>query len=106
MTADAIVRVRFLTSAEGGRQMPVFGPSYSSPMNVDGKFFDCRLLIFEGPLELGETYEVPVKFLSSQEVVPRLFAGKELTLWEGRTVAQAWVVAAGVSPVPGMPEQL
>jgi hypothetical protein len=45
--ADAIVRVRFKTTAEGGRQSPIrIGePPYGCPLVVDGKTFDCRLLV-------------------------------------------------------------
>jgi hypothetical protein len=37
-----------------------------------GKAFDCRFLITDQRLELGGNYEVPIKFLSPELVLPKL----------------------------------
>jgi hypothetical protein len=40
---DAIVEVRFKTTAEGGRRRPLSGAEYfGCPLFVDGEAFDCR----------------------------------------------------------------
>ena len=67
------------------------GPSvvdyYGSPFVLGGDAFDCRLLLQGRRLELGKTYEVPVKFLNWQLVGPRLAEGTRFVLWEGKDVA-------------------
>lgn len=92
MEPDAIISVRFLTATEGGRATAVEGQSYACPLFVENEGFDCRLLLDGRRFELGSTYEVPVKFLYSEMVLPKLAAGKEVFLWEGRNVARGHVV--------------
>jgi len=92
MKPDAIINVRFLTAAEGGRNAAVEGQFYACPLFVDNEGFDCRLLLEGRRLELGSTYEVPIKFLYRELALPKLAAGKEVLLWEGRSVAKAQVV--------------
>jgi hypothetical protein len=60
LTPDVIIEVRFKTSAEGGRQgnVEIALTPYGCPLIVDGEAFDCRFLLKERVLELGETYEV------------------------------------------------
>lgn len=96
MTADVTVEVRFKTSAEGGRATAV-GDSpvvdyYSCPFIVDGEAFDCRLFLGHRRLELGKVYEVPIKFINPQSVLPKLITGKEFVLWEGKVVATGKVL--------------
>jgi hypothetical protein len=90
MQPDALIRVRFKTTAEGGREHGVGGcavPFYAAPLLVDEQAFDCRLLLEDRVLELGETYEVPVKFMSPDLALASLVPGKAIGLWEGREVA-------------------
>lgn len=90
--SDAIINVRFLTTAEGGRSTAVEGQFYACPLLVDNEYFDCRLLLEGRRLELGSTYEVPVKFLFRELVLPKLISGKNVLLWEGRNVAEGRVI--------------
>lgn len=94
MKPDAIIKVRFKTTAEGGRHGPiVIGETpYGCPLFVDGHAFDCRLLINAQTLHLGETYELPVKFLNPDLVLPKLSPGKPLKLWEGKDIATGEVI--------------
>ena len=65
MEPDVIIKVRFATPQEGGHQTavrPSIVDHYGCPFVVGGEAFDCRLLLQGRRLELGETYEVPVKF--------------------------------------------
>lgn len=92
MKPDAIINVRFLTTAVGGRNTAVEGQFYACPLFVDNEGFDCRLLLEGQRLELGSAYEVPIKFLYRELALPKLAVGKEVLLWEGRNVAKGQVV--------------
>lgn len=92
MKPDAIINVRFFTLSEGGRNTAVEGQFYACPLFVEGEGFDCRLLLGGRRLELGTTYEVPVKFLYRELALPKLTVGKDVLLWEGRNVAKGEVV--------------
>lgn len=76
---------------KGGRKTPVTGDTYSCPMIIDGKAYDCRLLIKNMKLELGCFYEVPVKFLNRDTVFPNLNIDKNIILWESKEVADGLV---------------
>lgn len=91
MIPDAYIEVRFRTAEEGGRKTPVTGEFYACPLFIDGEAYDCRLLIKNMNLELGRSYEVPIKFLSRDLAVPKLFIGKNVVLWEGKDVADGKV---------------
>ena len=87
MRFDAVVSVRFLLSAEGGRQGDIVGQLYACPLFVAGRAFDCRLLLQEGRAALGESYELPVAFLSPEEALAVANVGEAVSLWEGKTIA-------------------
>lgn len=92
MTPDIIISVRFLATSEGGREKPVQGQFYSCPLFIDGEGFDCRLLLDGRRLDLGTSYEVPVKFLYRDKALPKMKPGALVHLWEGRNVAEGQVV--------------
>lgn len=94
MSPDAIINVRFLTTAEGGRLTAVERRAcgfHACPLFVNGEAFDCRLLLDRDRLELGECYEMPVAFLTPSLALPKLGIGTEISLWEGRIVATGTV---------------
>jgi hypothetical protein len=43
MKSDAIIKIRFKTTAEGGRQGAVVGKFYGCPLFVDGEEVDVAL---------------------------------------------------------------
>jgi hypothetical protein len=92
MTSDIVISVRFFLPSEGGRSTAVSGEFYACPLFVDNEGFDCRLLLRGARLELGSTYEVPVKFLNRDLALPRLAIGKEVLLWEGKNVGRGNIV--------------
>jgi hypothetical protein len=98
MKADIYIKVRFKTSDEGGRKTSVrrktpSGPDfYGCPIEIDGKAYDCRLLIGDNEIELGKYYEIPVKFLDKDLALPNLAVGKSITLLEGKEVANGQVI--------------
>lgn len=93
MRSDAILKVCFFTASEGGRQSDILGQVYACPVLVDAEAFDCRMFLPEGGLRLGDTYVVPVKFLSPDMVLPKLAPGKEVGLWEGKKIGIGSVVS-------------
>lgn len=95
MQPDAVIQIRFKTTAEKGRQAAVSGNVYGCPLFVDGEAFDCRLYLEGRTLDLGKTYEVGVKFLNPQLAMPHLSPGKAISLWEGKEIAIGEVVRLG-----------
>lgn len=95
MVPDIRLRVRFRTPDEGGRKCAIFGELYACPMLIDGEGFDCRLMIKDMELVLGEWHVVPVKFLNRELALSRLVVGKKVILWEGKNVADGTVIQIG-----------
>lgn len=98
MKPDIYIKVRFKICEEGGRKTSVkrktlLGPDfYGCPLMVDGKSYDCHLLIGDKEIKLGKYYEIPVKFLDKDLALPNLAIGKSITLWEGKEVANGQVI--------------
>ena len=94
MQPDAIIKVRFKTTAEGGRHgnVVIANKPYACVMFIDAEAFDCRFLINNQTLELGETYELPVKFLNPDLALPMLSLGKPMRIWEGKDIATGELV--------------
>ena len=74
MQPDAVVEVRMNTTAEGGREGPVRGPVYGCVMFVDGEGFDCRLMVGDEELRLGErlTVEWHTENMPADALIPPL----------------------------------
>jgi hypothetical protein len=89
---DAIIKVRFKTTAEGGRKTSLVANIYSCPLFIDGEGFDCRILLGNQQIELGRWYSLPVKFLNRDFVFQKLTPGKLITLWEGKDIANGEVL--------------
>ena len=88
---DAIIEVRFKTYSEGGRKTPITGSVYNCPLFVKDTGFDCRIALNESPIELGVTYELPVWFLNKELVLPHIWPGVAIYLWEGKEIAKGTV---------------
>src|SRR5258705_3438512 len=95
MKPDAIIKIRLKTTADGGRQsaIAIAKHPFGCPLFVSGEAFDCRFLIEDRTLELGGTYEVPIKFLHPDLALPKLSVGTPVTLWEGRDIATGKVLS-------------
>ncbi|TWT38307.1 hypothetical protein KOR42_51880 [Thalassoglobus neptunius] len=92
---DAILRVTYLTQAEGGRRRPiVLGEvHYGCPVSVNGSYYDCRFLSASSSILIpGHTYEIAVKFLSPNLVLSLLHVGTSVRLRESRDIAFGHVV--------------
>ena len=66
---------------------------FGCPLQIGRESWDCRLLLTDtGRLALGSVTIVPVKFLSSKEVLERIQVGMELPMWEGRVIGRLKVL--------------
>lgn len=41
---------------------------------------------------LGETYQIPIKFLNPEAALLHLKQGSEIELWEGKTIAKGEII--------------
>jgi hypothetical protein len=89
MNPDALIKIRFLTTKEGGRKLPILGNFYGCPVLVDDKAFDCRFLSLNSnsEFELGLTYNVAVKFINPELALKVIKEGAAISLWEGKIIA-------------------
>jgi hypothetical protein len=85
---DAVLRVRFMTRAEGGRKDAVKPPSGFFPCTLfganDTTGYDARIVFAGLPAELGETYNLPVLFLCPELALERFPPGAEFRIMDGR----------------------
>jgi hypothetical protein len=85
---DAVLRVRFLTRAEGGRKDAVKPPSGFYPCTLFGENdttgYDARIVFAGLPAELGEIYELPALFLCPELALERFPPGTEFRIVDGR----------------------
>ena len=83
---DAVLRVRFLTRAEGGRKDAVKPPSgfYSCTLFAvnDRTGYDARIVFAGLHAELGETYKLPALFLCPELVFERFPVGTEFRIMD------------------------
>ncbi|QVL54712.1 MAG: hypothetical protein KFB95_05165 [Simkaniaceae bacterium] len=97
MKPDIYINVRFRTTSEWGRVSPLghkksrVADFYACPMIIDDKAYDCRLLIGDQKLIPGLHYKVPVVFVNRDLALPNLSVGKNITLWEGKEIADGQV---------------
>jgi hypothetical protein len=83
---DAVLRVRFLTRAEGGRKdvvKPLSG-FYSCQLFGlgDTEGYDARIVFAGFPAQLGETYDLPAQFLTRQLVLDRFPPGTDFLIMD------------------------
>ena len=89
---DIIASLRFYTTAEGGRTGPTPPDKLGCPLEFQGEFFDCRVLLDDtGPLKPGAKATVPILFLRPDLIKDRLQIGSRFTLWEMGTIAEGVV---------------
>ena len=83
---DAVLRVRFLTRAEGGRKDVVKPPSgfYSCTLFGEGdtEGYDTRIVFAGWPAELGESVELPAQFLCRELALERFPPGTEFLIMD------------------------
>lgn len=94
MKYDCTIKIRFLTTAEGGRKTALNGTDYRAPIVINGKAYEAR--IYPKPESLpvapGGSLIAPVKFLNFSLVKSILREGEEVEVLEGKVVARGTVV--------------
>lgn len=94
MKADAIVDVKMFATTNGGRNGPTPPDKFGCPLEIEGKYYDCRFdLTASGPLRPGHSAVVPVAFLFPEDVIPLLSRETKFNLWEGRAIGSGRVVS-------------
>ena len=90
--ADIVATVRFYADDEGGRQKLTPPDKFGCLLELDGEYFDCRLLLSGiGAVWPGRRVFVPIKFLLPQLILPRLKPGVRFHLREAETIAEGVV---------------
>ena len=99
----ALAKIKLKPTEEGGKSVSMGnGGDYSCPVfftNVVGlsdRGYDCRLLLkrVEVTIAPGQTVEnVPLAFLSPEEVFPCLRIGIVFKLWEGGEIGEGEITA-------------
>ncbi|MDF4005048.1 hypothetical protein P3W33_16730 [Luteibacter sp. PPL552] len=94
MRRDADVRIALLPSSEGGPKEPIPVGVYRGLMMFEReRGYDFRADILE-PFCPGETRELPIAFLSPEEVAPRLVSATRFVVWNGRTIGEGEILAS------------
>lgn len=95
---DALIQIRFFTTAEGGRKSDLFARHYGCPIFIDGydeHGFDCRFMLdTDTHLELGMTHNIKIKFLNPELALAQFKEVASISLWEGRTIAVGHILKA------------
>ena len=90
---EAIIKFRLRTESQGGRKRPIRTHQYGCPLFFEDYGYDCRFLNTENIiLELGKEYELPIKFLCPELILPRLYVGAKVRLWEGKTIGEGEIL--------------
>ena len=92
MTPDIIATVKLYETDRDGREGPTPPGAFGCLFELDGEYFDCRLLLEEiGALRPGQLATVPIKFLNPDMLGPRLRAAQCFHLWDGKVIADGEV---------------
>jgi hypothetical protein len=93
LLTDIVATIVFHPIDQGGRKEPTSPDRFRCPFEYQGEFFDCVLDLSETrSVHPGEEVTVPVVFLFSDLIKPRLNKGDRFTLWDMRTIADGIVV--------------
>jgi hypothetical protein len=94
LVPDIFARIHLFSKEQGGRTQPIPPIQFGCPLFFQDEGFDCRLLLDQigNPLLLGETMIVPIKFLNSNNILPRMKVGDQFLLWEGKYIAEGEVI--------------
>lgn len=85
---DIITKIRFRTTAEGGRNRPILTDTLRCMFVLGLEVFDCLLMFGEiVPVQLGETITVPMRFLVADLLRGRLSPGDKFYLRDYRVIA-------------------
>lgn len=78
----------FYRTEDGGREGPTPSDKFGCLFELNGEYFDCRLLLQGlGSLSPGQSATVPIKFLNSDLLKHRLSVTQSFHLWDGKIIA-------------------
>jgi hypothetical protein len=89
-------RIRLFSKQEGSpKNFPLCPPQYECPLYYKEQYYDCQLILdaFDRPLELGSSFEAPVKFMWPQAVAPKLRPGDSFCLWDEGIIGEGKITA-------------
>jgi hypothetical protein len=91
---DILARVTMYLPGNGGKRDAIPPVQYRCPLSINGRQYDCRLLLNQigKGLFLGETADIPIKFLCFDLVKDQLLLGAKFTLWEMRDFAEGTIL--------------
>jgi len=78
----------------GIRETPLgTGPyPYNCPVYFEGHYHDCRFMTEHALYQLGKEYAIPIKFLCPERILPKLYVGAQIGIWEGRQVGDGEIL--------------
>lgn len=90
---DIFADIKFYKTEEGGRKSSTAANFFGCIFVVDESKHDCRLLLESiGAIHPGENkINIPIKFLDSSIVMPKLKIGSKFYLWDMRNIAEGTV---------------
>ena len=104
---DIIAKIRFRTTAEGGRNGPILTDTLRGMFVLGSEVFDCLLMLGEiGTVHLGETVTVPMRFLVADLLRGRLEPGSKFHLRDYRVIADGEVESVFLEGKPKEPNTL
>lgn len=94
LTPDITVDVKFYKTEDKGRKIPTPANFFACISVIDNQNHDCRLLLEKiGSISPGDfKTNVPIKFLCSELVLPKLQKGKKFYLKEFGIIAECKVI--------------
>lgn len=89
---DIYADIHVFTTEEGGRRGPIIAEYFNCPLEFEGEYFECQLILKDtSPIELGSSVKhVPIIFLT-RLLLGRITIGSQFKLWSGKDVAQGTV---------------
>jgi len=92
MNPDILADIQLYRTEDGGRQGPTPPDKFGCLLEINDKYYDCRLLLEGiGALSPGQSVTVPIKFLSPEVVIEQLKFVPQFHLWDGKRIADGKV---------------
>ncbi len=89
---DIIAEIQLYPTEAGGRSGPTPADKFGCLFEIEGEYFDCRLLLEGvGALSPGQTATVPIMFLRPDLVHGSLTISRRFHLWDGKRIADGQV---------------
>lgn len=90
LTPDAHINVKFYESVNGGRKGPTPKDFFRCILSIDGKNFDCRMILSDMlSIHPGDTKKmVPVAFINYEQLKKMLSPNKKFYIKDGGIVGE------------------